>query len=198
MKGIGMSEISIRKSQLIVDKIWHDGGTPLKEPRLRGVILTVIRNPFAGRYVEDIQPFMKPLEQLGVGMARELADALGGPKAVQSYGKAAIVGLDGELEHGALWHAPGGYSMREVLGGTKAIVPSTKKVGPAGARIDVPLHHINAAYVRSHFDAIEVGINDAPKADEIIYILAMGTGARVHDRAGGLKASEIKGEDGNR
>jgi hypothetical protein len=198
MKGIGMSEVSIRKSQLIVDNIWHDGGAPLKEPRLRGAILTVIRNPFAGRYVEDIQPFMKPLEQLGVGMARELAAALGGPKAVQSYGKAAIVGLDGELEHGALWHAPGGYSMREVLGGTKAIVPSTKKVGPAGARIDVPLHHINAAYVRSHFDAIEVGINDAPKADEIIYILAMGTGARVHDRAGGLKASEIKGEDGNR
>ena len=125
-----MSEISIRKSQLIVDKIWHDGGPALKEPRLRGAILTVIKNPFAGRYVEDIQPFMKPLEQLGVGMARELAEALGGPKAVQSYGKAAIVGLDGELEHGALWHAPGGYSMREVLGGTKAIVPSTKKVGP--------------------------------------------------------------------
>jgi hypothetical protein len=193
-----MSEISIRKSQLIVDKIWHDGGAPLKEPRLRGAILTVIKNPFAGRFVEDIQSFMKPLEQLGVGMARELAEALGGPKAVQSYGKAAIVGLDGELEHGALWHAPGGYSMREVLGGTKAIVPSTKKVGSAGARIDVPLHHINAAYVRSHFDAIEVGINDAPKADEIIYILAMGTGPRVHDRAGGLKASEIKGEDGNR
>ena len=193
-----MSEISIRKSQLIVDKIWHDGGQPLKEPRLRGAILTVIRNPFAGRYVEDIQPFMKPLEQLGVGMARELAAALGGPKAVQSYGKAALVGLAGELEHGALWHAPGGYSMREVLGGTKAIVPSTKKVGPAGARIDVPLHHINAAYVRSHFDAIEVGINDAPKPDEIIYILAMGTGPRVHERSGGLKASEIKGEDGQR
>lgn len=193
-----MTEISIRKSQLIVDKIWHDGGAPLKTPRLRGAILTVIKNPFAGRYVEDIQPFMKPLEQLGVGMARELAEALGGSKAVQSYGKAAIVGLDGELEHGALWHAPGGYSMREVLGGTKAIVPSTKKVGPAGARIDVPLHHINAAYVRSHFDAIEVGINDAPKGNEIVYILAMGTGPRVHDRAGGLKASEIKGEDGNR
>jgi len=193
-----MSEISIRKSQLIVDKIWHDGGTPLTAPRLRGAILTVIKNPFAARFVEDIQPFMKPLEQLGIGMARELAEALGGPKAVQSYGKAAIVGLAGELEHGALWHAPGGYSMREVLGGTKAIVPSTKKVGPAGARIDVPLHHINAAYVRSHFDAIEVGIHDAPKPDEIIYILAMGTGPRVHDRAGGLKASEIKGEDGQR
>jgi hypothetical protein len=88
--------------------------------------------------------------------------------------------------------------MREVLGGTKAIVPSTKKVASAGARIDVPLHHINAAYVRSHFDANEVGMNDAPRPDEIIYILAMGTGARVHDRAGGLKAGEIKGEDGQR
>jgi hypothetical protein len=193
-----MTEISVRKSQLILDKIWHDGGPAVTEPRRRGAILTVIRNPFAGRYVEEIQFFMKPLETLGVGMARELAEALGGPKAVQSYGKAAIVGLDGELEHGALWHAPGGYSMREVLGGTKAIVPSTKKVGPAGVRIDVPLHHINASYVRSHFDAIEVGITDAPKADEIIYILAMGTGPRVHDRAGGLKASEIKGEDGQK
>lgn len=193
-----MTEISVRKSQLILDKIWHDGGPMAKEPRRRGAILTVIKNPFAGRYVEEIQSFMKPLESLGVGMARELAEALGGPKAVQSYGKAAIVGLDGELEHGALWHAPGGYSMREVLGGTKAIVPSTKKVGPAGVRIDVPMHHINAAYVRSHFDAIEVGITDAPKPDEIIFILAMATGPRVHDRAGGLKASEIKGEDGQK
>jgi len=193
-----MSEISVRKSQLILDKIWHDGGPAATEPRRRGAILTVIKNPFAGRYVEEIQSFMKPLESLGVGMARELADALGGPQAIQSYGKAAIVGLDGELEHGALWHAPGGYSMREVLGGTKAIVPSTKKVGPAGARIDVPLHHINAAYVRSHFDAIEVGIPDAPKPYEIVFILAMGTGPRVHDRAGGLRASEIKGEDGQR
>lgn len=193
-----MNDVVVRKSQVIVDKIWHEGGPPLPDPRLRGAILAVIRNPFAGRYVEDIQPFMKPLETLGLSMARELAGALGGPKAVQSYGKAALVGLGGELEHGALWHAPGGYSMREVLGGTKAIVPSTKKVGPAGARIDVPLHHINAAYVRSHFDSIEVGINDAPRDDEIIYILAMGTGPRVHDRAGGLKASEIKGEDGQR
>ncbi|HWA48087.1 MAG TPA: amino acid synthesis family protein [Dongiaceae bacterium] len=193
-----MTEISVRKSQLVLDKIWHDGGPVAKEPRRRGAILTVIKNPFAGRYVEEIQSFMKPLESLGVGMARELAEALGGPKAIQAYGKAAIVGLDGELEHGALWHAPGGYSMREVLGGTKAIVPSTKKVGPAGVRIDVPLHHVNASYVRSHFDAIEVGITDAPKPDEIIFILAMATGPRVHDRAGGLKASEIKGEDGQK
>ena len=88
--------------------------------------------------------------------------------------------------------------MRDVLGGTKAIVPSTKKVGGAGARLDVPLTHINAAYVRSHFDAMEVGLPDAPRDDEIVFILTMSTGARVHDRAGGLKASEIKGEDGLR
>jgi hypothetical protein len=119
-------------------------------------------------------------------------------KAIEAYGKGAIVGTAGEIEHGALWHAPGGYGMRDVLGGTKAIVPSTKKVGGAGARLDVPLAHINAAYVRSHFGAMEVGLPDAPREDEIVFILTMSTGARVHDRAGGLKASEIKGEDGLR
>lgn len=193
-----MADVVIRKQQLIVDRIWHDGGPTLAEPRLRGAILAVIANPFAGRYVGELQPFMKSLEPLGLAMARELADALGGAKAVQSYGKASLVGLDGEIEHGALWHAPGGYSMREVLGGTKAIVPSTKKVGAAGARIDVPLHHINAAYVRSHFDTIEVGINDAPKGNEIVFILAMGTGPRVHERMGGLAVKDVKGEDGLR
>jgi hypothetical protein len=193
-----MSEIAIRKQQLILDRIWHDGGPVAPEPRRRGAVLAVIANPFAGRYVAELQPFMKSLEPLGLAMARELADALGGPAAIHSYGKAAIVGLDGEIEHGALWHAPGGYSMREVLGGAKAIVPSTKKVASAGARIDVPLHHINAAYVRSHFDSMEVGINDAPKANEIVFILAMGTGPRVHERMGGLAAKDVKGEDGLR
>ncbi len=192
-----MAEISIRKTQMLIDKIWHDGGPPLSSPRLRGALLAVVKNPFAGRYVEDIQPWMKPLEKLGLDMARELADALGGPKAIQSYGKSAIVGLAGEIEHSALWHAPGGFSMREVLG-SKSIVPSTKKVGGAGARVDVPLHHINASYVRSHFDSIEVGINDAPKPDEIVFIIAMGTGPRVHARSGGLEVHQIKGEDGQR
>ena len=192
-----MAEILIRKTQMLIDKIWHDGGPPLSSPRLRGALLAVVKNPFAGRYVEDIQPWMKPLEKLGLDMARELADALGGPKAIQSYGKSAIVGLAGEIEHSALWHAPGGFSMREVLG-SKSIVPSTKKVGSAGARVDVPLHHINASYVRSHFDSIEVGINDAPKPDEIVFIIAMGTASRVHARSGGLEVHQIKGEDGQR
>jgi hypothetical protein len=125
--------------------------------------------------------------------------ALGGdPKAVEGYGKGAIVGAAGELEHGALWHVPGGYAMRDVLGGAKAIVVSTKKVGGPGTRLDIPITHINASYVRSHFDAMEVGIADAPRADEIVLALVMTTGARVHARVGGLKASEIKGEDGLR
>ena len=116
---------------------------------------------------------MKDLEPLGVGDgASALIAAMGvTPKAIEAYGKGAIVGTAGEIEHGALWHAPGGYAMRDVLGGTKAIVPSTKKVGGAGARLDVPLAHINAAYVRSHFDAMEVGLPDAPREDEIVFIL---------------------------
>ncbi len=121
-----------------------------------------------------------------------------GASAVEGYGKGAIVGAAGELEHGALWHNPGGYAMRELLGNAKAIVPSTKKVGGPGTRIDIPITHINASYVRSHFDAIEVGITDAPRSDEMAVILAMTTGARVHARVGGLAAADIKGEDGLR
>jgi hypothetical protein len=132
-------------------------------------------------------------------MARRLVEVLGGdPAVVQGYGKGAIIGAAGEFEHGALWHAPGGYAMREVLGGARAIVPSTKKVGGVGARLDVPVTHVNASYVRSHFDAMEVGLNDAPRAHEILLALVMTTGPRVHDRAGGLAAADIKGEDGLR
>ena len=144
-------------------------------------------------------PFMEELRPLGIDLARRLIEALGGqPQAIQGYGKGAIVGTAGELEHGALWHAPGGHAMREALGDAKAIVPSTKKVGVAGTRLDVPITHINASYVRSHCDAIEVGVADAPRPDEIVFVLAMTTGGRIHARAGGLNASEIKGQDGLR
>ena len=108
------------------------------------------------------------------------------------------VHVAGELEHGALWHVPGGYAMRERLGEAKAIVPSAKKVGAFGARLDIPLGHINAAYVRSHFDAMEVGVPDAPRPDEIVYILAMTQGPRIHARVGGLRTEDVKGEDGLR
>jgi hypothetical protein len=194
-----MPKVEVRKFATVIEDVFHEGGPPAAKPFKQGACLAVIRNPFAGRYEPDIQPFMKDLEPLGVEMAKRLLAAMGvKPKEIEAYGKGAIVGTGGEIEHGALWHAPGGYGMRDVLGGTKAIVPSTKKVGGAGARLDVPLAHINAAYVRSHFGAMEVGLPDAPREDEIVFILTMSTGARVHDRAGGLKASEIKGEDGLR
>jgi hypothetical protein len=194
-----MPEVQIRKLVITVEDTLHEGGPAPAKPNRRGAILAVIRNPFAGRYVEDIQPFMKDLEPLGLDMAKRLVAALGGgPSAIEAYGKGAIIGEAGELEHGALWHAPGGYGMRAVLGDTKAIVPSTKKVGGPGTRLDIPLAHVNAAYVRSHFDAMEVGLADGPRANEIVYGLVMARGPRVHSRAGGLKASEISGKDGLR
>ncbi len=194
-----MPEVHVRKRLLMVEDIFHEGGPIADNPQRRAAVLVVIRNPFAGRYVENIEGFMDDLKPIGLDMARSLVAALGGnPKVVQGYGKGAIVGSAGELEHGALWHVPGGYAMRDVLGGAKAIVASTKKVGGPGTRLDIPITHINASYVRSHFDAIEVGIADAPRADEILLALVMTTGPRVHARVGGLKASEIKGEDGLR
>jgi hypothetical protein len=194
-----MPEVQIRKRLLIVEEIFHEGGPVASQPQRRAAALVVIRNPYAGRYVEKIETFMDDLKPLGLEMARSLVTALGGdPKAVEGYGKGAIVGSSGELEHGALWHVPGGYAMRDVLGGAKAIVVSTKKVGGPGTRLDIPITHINASYVRSHFDAMEVGVTDAPRADEILLALVMTTGARVHARVGGLKAADIKGEDGLR
>lgn len=194
-----MPEIVIRKRATVIEEVFHEGGKPAALPLRRGAVLCVIRNPFAGRYVEDIAGFMDDLTPLGVEMAASLLKALGGdPAAVQGYGKGAIIGSAGELEHGALWHVPGGYAMREILGEAKAIVPSAKKVGGPGTRLDVPVTHINASYVRSHLDAMEVGISDAPRADELLLALVMTTGSRIHARVGGLKASEIKGEDGLR
>jgi hypothetical protein len=194
-----MPEPKVRKILTVVEEIFHEGGPVAETPLLRGTVLAVIENPFAGAYHEDIAGFMKDLEPLGLDMANRLIESLGGDKvAIQGYGKGAIVGQGGELEHGALWHVPGGYAMREALGNAKAIVPSTKKVGGPGTRLDVPVTHINASYVRSHFDAMEVGVPDAPRANEIVLALVMTTGARIHARVGGLKAEDIKGEDGLR
>jgi hypothetical protein len=194
-----MPEVRVRKKLILLEEIFHEGGPVAAVPQRRGAALAVIHNPFAGAYVENITEFMEDLKPFGLSMAQSLIAALGGnPRVVEGYGKGAIVGTAGELEHGALWHVPGGYAMRDLLGGAKAIVPSTKKVGAPGTRLDVPVTHINASYVRSHFDAMEIGINDAPRADEILLALVMTTGPRIHSRVGGLKASEIKGEDGLR
>ena len=193
-----MPEIILRKSTICCEEIFHESGPVSQTPLSRGSILSIIKNPFAGRYVEDIQFFMETLKPLGLHMAKTLASQLAGAGIIEGYGKGAIVGESGEIEHGALWHLPGGYAMRELLGNAKAIVPSTKKVGGPGARLDVPITHINASYVRGHFDAMEVGCSDAPRSDELALVLVMPTGARIHNRAGGLASKDIEGKDGLR
>ena len=194
-----MPDLILRKQALIAEDIFHEGGPVAERPLRRLAMISVIANPFAGRYEPEIAGFMDDLEPLGLAMAQRMVETLGGdPSVVEGYGKGAIVGAAGELEHGALWHVPGGWAMREVLGDSRAIVPSSKKVGGPGTRLDVPVTHVNASYVRSHFDSIEVGVNDAPRADEVAYVLVMTTGPRVHERGGGLRADEITGQDGLR
>ena len=193
-----MPDINLRKTIFSCEEIFHEGGPVADKPVLRGAALAILKNPFAGRYVPDIQGFMEDLKPLGLEMAQKLLDMLGGAENIEGYGKGSLVGEAGELEHGALWHAPGGYAMRQLLGDANAIVPSSKKVGGVGARLDVPITHINASYVRSHFDSMEVGCNDAPRADELAFALVMTTGPRIHSRSGGLEAWDIKGEDGVR
>jgi hypothetical protein len=194
-----MPELNLRKQVLLTEEVFHEFGPAPDLPLRRVAMVSVIENPFAGRYEPDIAPFMDTLKPLGKAMANRMLDALGGdPAQVQGYGKGAIVGAAGELEHGALWHVPGGWAMREVLGDAMAIVPSTKKVGGPGTRLDVPITHVNASYVRSHFDAMEVGLTDAPRAAELALILVMTTGPRIHARVGGLAAADIEGKDGLR
>jgi hypothetical protein len=195
--------IEVRRIYTELEEILHEGGPAPGRTLLRGSVAAVIANPFAGRYEPDLIPFMDALQPLGLSMAERLV-ALMGTRAgdIESYGKGGIVGAGGEVEHGHVWHVPGGYAMRNLLEkrgiATKAIVPSNTKVGVPGARIDIPLTHVNASYVRSHFDTMELGVPGAPRREEIVFFLAMTTGARIHARVGGLRKEEIKGLDGLR
>lgn len=217
-----MSLIEIRRVFTQVETIRHEFGPAPAVPLIRGAVAAILKNPYAGAYHADILPMMEALNPVGLEMANTLLRAMQQqPEDINSYGKGAIVGSAGELEHGALWHVPGGYAMRELLGwhGDRAgytqarsgsaeasaqrsrplaIVPSTKKVGAPGATLDVPLTHITASYVRSHFDAMEVAVPGAPVADELVLILVMSTGARVHARVGGLTPEGIRQFDGQR
>jgi hypothetical protein len=194
-----MPDFIIRKVAVFSEEIHHDGGPAPETPHRRAAAMALVKNPFAGRYAEDLQSAMEDLKPLGLLLTEKLIAALGGDvAAIDAYGKGAIVGTAGEIEHGAMWHVPGGYAMRERLGASKAIVPSAMKVGGFGATLDVPLGHANAAYVRSHFDAIAVSAPDGPRPDEILFVLAMACGGRVHSRMGGLEARDVKGEDGLR
>lgn len=192
-----MSLIRIRKRALNLETTHHEGGPAPVRPLRIAVACAVVRNPYAGRYEPDLLPFMAELRGLGKELAEELAGVLGKDR-VEAYGKAAIVGVNGELEHGAVWHEAGGWAMRSVLGEPKAIVPAAKAVAATGFRLMMPLHHIHAAYVRSHFNATEIGMQDAPRPDEILFALAMADGGRIHARLGGLTPDRISVHDGQR
>lgn len=193
-----MPDFTLRKTMLFIEDIHHDNGPAPEHPRRRAAILALVKNPFAGSYTAVLQPAMDDLKPLGLMLTDRLIAALGGPEGIDGYGKAAMAGENGELEHTALWHVPGGYAMRARLGEARAIVPSSMKLGGVGTRLDIPLGHINAAYVRSHFDGMEVGVPDGPRANELLFALAMSCGPRIHNRMGGLDQADVKGQDGLR
>jgi Amino acid synthesis len=192
-----MPLIEIRKRSLTIETQYHEGGPVLATPLRLAAACAVIQNPYAGRYEPDLMPFMAELRSLGTTLAQELVATLGRDN-VEVYSKAAIVGVNGELEHGAVWHEAGGWAMRSVLGEPKAIVPASKCVAATGYRLMVPLHYIHACYVRSHYNSMEIGIQDAPRPNEILFALVMGTGGRVHARIGGLSKENVAVHDGQR
>jgi amino acid synthesis protein len=190
----------IRKIVTVVEEVHSEMGKPVSPPTRRAAAVAVIENPFAGRYVEDLSPLIAIGEELGEMLAKRAVAALGieGPSA-HSYGKAAAVGADGELEHAAaILHPKMGAPVRRVLGKGAALIPSSKKRGGLGCTLDIPLGHKDAAFVRSHFDGMEVQINDAPRAGEIMVALAVTDSGRPLPRVGGLTVAEIKGDDGLR
>ena len=181
-----------------LEEIRHEGGPLVTPPPVRGAIYAICSNPYAGRFVQNLQPAMETLKPLALDLTDRLVAALGGREGIDAYGKGAITGEGGESEHGALWHVAGGYGMRERLGECRAIVPSVMKVGGMGSTLDLPLGHLNAAYVRSRFDAITLVCADGPRANEVLFALGMARGGRVHSRMGGLEIDQVKGEDGLR
>ena len=190
----------IRKLLVSVEETRLEMGREVTPPIRRAIAAMVLKNPFAGRYVEDLSELIEASVPLGAELAARAIAALGIPgDQVHSFGKAAIVGEDGELEHAAaLLHPKMGAPVRAALGKGPALIPSAKKRGGPGTPIDIPLGHKDAAFVRSHFDAIEARITDAPMRDEILLGLALTTGGRPLPRVGGLTTGEIIGQDGLR
>jgi hypothetical protein len=190
----------IRKLLTFVEETWLEMDQRIEPPTRRAAAVAVIENPFAGRYVEDLSELINIGEELGELLAQRAVAALGieGPHA-ESYGKAAAVGENGELEHAAaILHPKLGAPVRKVLGTGAALIPSSKKRGGPGVALDVPLGHKDAAFVRSHFDGMEVRVADAPRANEIVVAVAVTDSGRPLPRVGGLKKTEIKGVDGLR
>lgn len=182
----------IRKTVVTVETIHHDGGPRADKPLRIVVAAAVVANPFAGKYVEDLMPFMNDLKPLSIQLTNLGLEALGAkPEDIQVFGKGAIVGVDGELEHAAMWHAPGGGGMKDILA-TPGWVAGGKMVGALGARLQIPMVYIRSQWVRSHYNTVEIGIYDAPRPKELVFALAMGTGPRVHARLGGLTTEQAE------
>ncbi|EFK07507.1 conserved hypothetical protein [delta proteobacterium NaphS2] len=192
--------MEVRKYVTILEEIHSDGGRPMDPPGKRAAAVAVIKNPFAGQYVEDLTPLMDIGDALGDILGRRAVAALGiSPEKAEGYGKGAIVGENGEREHAAaILHPKLGKPFRDSVGGGKSLIPSAKKMGGMGTEIDVPTNYKDAAFVRSHFDAMAVRIDDAPRADEIVVALVVTDCGRPHPRIGGLKMEEAKKEDGLR
>jgi hypothetical protein len=190
----------IRKIVIVVDETLTEMGRAVSPPVRRAAAIAVIENPFAKTYVEDLTPMMDMGEELGRILSEKAVAALGIDRAkVEGYGKAALVGENGEMEHAAaLLHPKMGAPVRKTLTKGAALIPSSKKRGGPGAELDIPLGHKDAAYVRSHFDGMQVSINDAPRANEIVVAVAVTSGGRPLPRVGGLVTSDIVGVDGLR
>lgn len=190
----------IRKIAIFLDETHMEAGQPIAPPTRRACAVAVIANPFAGRHVDDLEPLMEIGAELGGLLGERAVAALGiTPAQAESYGKAALVGENGELEHAAaILHPRLGAPLRKAVEKGAALVPSNKKMGGMGAPLDVPLGHKDAAYVRSHFDGMEVRINDAPRADEILVAVAVTDSGRPLPRVGGLTHEEAEGKDGLR
>lgn len=188
----------IRRKIITTERTWHDGGPRLAAPIRRGWCASVIANPFAGRYVEELVGFMDSLEPLAHDMTKELLDAIGvTPSDIESYGKGSIVGVDGEMEHAAIWHAPGGAGIRRALGGGAAGVSGSMKIGPVGCTLDLSTTNMDVSNVRSHYDSLSVTIGDAPRPREMVVIVALATGGRPHARLGSLvTAAEARKKTG--
>jgi len=191
-------QAKIRRIVVQVDEVWVENGQAVLPPTRRALAMAVIENPFAGRYVEDLEALMTVGQELGALLGQRCVQALGiQPGEAQSYGKAAIVGEAGELEHAAaILHPKLGAPLRVAVEKGAALVPSSKKMGAMGATIDVPLGHKDAAYVRSHFDAIEARVTDAPRANEIVVCVAVTDSGRPNPRVGGLQHQNMVGKDG--
>ena len=192
--------MEIRKYVDIVEEIRTENNRPVNPPARKAAAVAVIKNPFAGAYVENLEPLTDIGDVLGEELSLRAAKALHiEPDKVESFGKGAVVGLGGELEHAAaVLHPKLGHAVRRIVGGGKTMMPSAKKVGPAGTELDVPVHCKEAALVRSHFDAMAVRLQDAPRDDEIVVIVVMTDAGRPMHRVGGLKKEEISLRDGLR